>query len=641
MLEKRGSNSFMARWTRLLAEQARGNIAKHKVYFRVYNTNYEKNLIKSYEVPGDSFSYLFDGLDSNGSYQVRVLTATNVGYPTLPDSQWVWVKIHMHNNPVTVQNVSVKLLRELGAKISWKIKKASEIIETSAVYIKYKKVDEVKYKQRYQQHIVNQHVIQFLLSIDEKDLVKIELDHRNEEPDAFTCYMLYISIIGESFNYTSAQVNFSTKDYNDGSEDSDYDETDESENGSHGNSSTDSSADADHKTDIFKAANLSALSVNETSIKVLWSPDFNISSFRFCYVPLVQDIHWVDSCTRCFDGSLLSNLSELYLNELSPMTLYNLYLSAKNRNFSEYFRHDSPDLSITGNRLTDHYDVHIGGTMADGITNITCATRPPAPTLLSCSYVHLIHSFNITWGLPLYQPCYPKLLNYDQHHFIVLYSLMDEDVNYDEQGINVEGHEGHEEAAFFNWSSLRAAGSRRSILIELESEKSSVGDSLSNDFLSEGINTTTVSATNYTQMKTNFFMVKVCVAFLGMTRCSRECRGQRETRSPTAAWSRMKITVTTILVAFALVLLALPLLVFIRKRARSRKKSKREMRNFFKASSKSKQPHLSGRQSKDEVLTSSSGKPLLLMDEQQRISLPPTQQQSTLKTFKPSSESIL
>ncbi|XP_050397202.2 protogenin isoform X1 [Patella vulgata] len=82
------ANNIEVSWDELKPEEARGVIAKYKIYFRKTS-----DLIQyDDEIDGNRKSYLITGLEPDTDYEVRVKAATSVGYPDLPDTNWPWVK---------------------------------------------------------------------------------------------------------------------------------------------------------------------------------------------------------------------------------------------------------------------------------------------------------------------------------------------------------------------------------------------------------------------------------------------------------------------------------------------------------------------------------------------------------------------
>ncbi|GAB6031993.1 hypothetical protein CHUAL_010370 [Chamberlinius hualienensis] len=125
-------------WDELQPNTARGIITSYKIQWRKKNHSSYKIL----EVPGHKREYTITGLRPGNEYDVRVLAATKVGYPNLPDSKWPWVTHIMPDNVVPHVPLPPTLLLTVvnysTIKVSWKMPEDSEF-EAKGFELRYGK----------------------------------------------------------------------------------------------------------------------------------------------------------------------------------------------------------------------------------------------------------------------------------------------------------------------------------------------------------------------------------------------------------------------------------------------------------------------------------------------------------------------
>ncbi|XP_071453231.1 protogenin-like [Hetaerina americana] len=126
-LEASSHTTLRVTWKPLDPSAARGEITNHKVQWR----RFDHPTIHVEEVKGFVHEYTITGLIPGQTYNVRVLAATNKGWPDVPDTSLVWKEFEMpsfgQQNVPSPPNVHLTAVNSSSIKVTWSMPKEEKV----------------------------------------------------------------------------------------------------------------------------------------------------------------------------------------------------------------------------------------------------------------------------------------------------------------------------------------------------------------------------------------------------------------------------------------------------------------------------------------------------------------------------------
>ncbi|KAK3607422.1 hypothetical protein CHS0354_003058 [Potamilus streckersoni] len=123
-------------WEEIPRKDRNGLIVKYQIHYR--EMGLPDTLKVEDNIPPTVQSHTITGLKTDTEYEVRMLAATSIGYPTLTEKNWPWIKVRTTASSSTVQPpfMQVFIINSTTVNITWKYMGDEAEVESYNIYMR-------------------------------------------------------------------------------------------------------------------------------------------------------------------------------------------------------------------------------------------------------------------------------------------------------------------------------------------------------------------------------------------------------------------------------------------------------------------------------------------------------------------------